>query len=131
MLLNLREFEVSIIARFLSARDKLLAMALLNHRWHYLIGKHYFWSRFPEPGPFSLLTDFICFFDSFSELTGIEIPYFNAYFLTINRAELLKSEASLLGLSITSVRHFELVREHKTLLSKLSEVTIQFSEGVD
>ena len=40
-------FEVSIIARFLTAEEKLLVMALLNKSWHSLINKHYSWVRFP------------------------------------------------------------------------------------
>lgn len=40
LLLSLRDFEVSIIVRFLSAKEKLLTMALLSKRWHALISKH-------------------------------------------------------------------------------------------
>ena len=37
LLSSLHLFEVSIIARFLSAKEKLLVMALLNQSWHSLI----------------------------------------------------------------------------------------------
>ena len=61
----LRDFETSIIAKFISAKDKLLKMALLNKKWSGLIKKHYCWACFPVPGPYSLISDFITFFDSF------------------------------------------------------------------
>ena len=80
-LFSLREFEASIVARFLNAKDKLLSIALINKHWHQLVSRHYAWSRYPSRGPTTLLSDFLNFLGSFSELTGVEIPDLPAEFL--------------------------------------------------
>ena len=64
LLATLRDFERSIIARFLSRSDKLLKMGLLNKQCQSLVRKHYSWLRFPSPGPYSLFSDFVPLFDS-------------------------------------------------------------------
>ena len=72
----LHEFEITIIARFLTAKEKLLTMAILNRKWRRLISKHYVWSTLPQRGTNCLLSGFADFLDGFSEFTGIRIPDF-------------------------------------------------------
>ena len=44
-------FEMSVILKFQTARDKLCIMALLNSRWHSLImTKNYAWTELPVLG---------------------------------------------------------------------------------
>ena len=69
----LREFEVSIVARFLSAQEKLTVFSLLSKSWHSLISKNYSWAAFPKRGPACLVSDYIHFFDSFTELGGVSV----------------------------------------------------------
>ena len=64
-------------------------MGLLNKRCYTLVRKHYSWLRFPKPGPYSLFSDLISFFDSLTELTGLEIPHFKAEYLTQDRIKRL------------------------------------------
>ena len=45
---GLRLFEVVLISKFLSARDKLCTLALLNKAWNKFIFKHYAWYSFPS-----------------------------------------------------------------------------------
>lgn len=78
-------FETSIIARFLTAKEKLLTVSLLSKPWHQLVLQHYAWARFPTPASLCLLSRYIRFFDSFSELDGIDVPGFPAQFLTEQR----------------------------------------------
>ena len=65
LLLSLREFEVSIIARYLTAEDKFTTMALLNKAWNCLLSQHYAWSSLPSPGQRSLRSDNFDFLTSF------------------------------------------------------------------
>lgn len=81
-MLSLREFEASIIARYLTTRDKLLKIAYLNKKWHALVFKHYSWASFPTRGPKCILSDYMKFFDKFSEVTGIIIPDFPGQLLS-------------------------------------------------
>ena len=47
LLKSLHEFEATIIARFLTAKEKLLTTSLLNRKWHRLVSNHYSWSTLP------------------------------------------------------------------------------------
>ena len=118
------EFEASIIARFFSFKTQFTRLALLNRRWLALVRKHYSWNCFPEPGPYSLLTDFVRFFDSFDNLSGVHIPYFSGLFLNDKRIKRLESEVRSLGMRIERVTQFKLISEHLLLLAKLKELTI-------
>ena len=69
-------------------------MSLLNKSWRALIQRHYAWSRLPERGPNCLLSSFIDFTDSFSELTGIEVPDFPGETLTQQQLKRLGSAKS-------------------------------------
>ena len=80
-----REFELSIIFRFLSYKDKLLKMALVKKSWNSLISKHYTWSRFPKRCPHFLITEFVNFMNRFSELTGIDVTGFHKSSWQANR----------------------------------------------
>ena len=62
LLRRLRKFEVMIIARYLTASEKLNTMALLNRQWNALVNMHYAWSRFPEIGPFTIKEKYWEFF---------------------------------------------------------------------
>ena len=44
LLLDLRIFEASIVARFLTAQEKLLVMTRVNKAWHNLVQKLYSWA---------------------------------------------------------------------------------------
>ena len=46
-LLSLRLFEVVIISRFLSARDKMTTLSILNKSWNSFFFKNYAWFSFP------------------------------------------------------------------------------------
>ena len=73
-LLSLTQFEALIVARYLSAQDKLLTMVLLNKKWRQLICFHSSWYRLPILKPEANLyvkTEFNKFILSFKELTGI------------------------------------------------------------
>ena len=70
----LREFEISIIVRFLLATIKLTAFSL---------------------PPRAHLFSFLNFLDSFTHLGGIEVPEPPADLLTPQRAEVLKTAKSL------------------------------------
>ena len=78
LLLALKDFELIIIVRFLSAKDKLLCMALLNRKFYSLVNQHYSWTRFPVRGPRSLVSDSFDFFRSFHEFTRILVPEYPA-----------------------------------------------------
>lgn len=58
---SLREFEVSIIARFCPFSLKLSRLALLNRAWNELIFQNYSWACFPELSNTTL--GFVTFFD--------------------------------------------------------------------
>lgn len=47
----LREFEVSVIVKFVPASTKLTVLALLNKSWSALLSKNYAWSYFPKRPP--------------------------------------------------------------------------------
>ena len=126
----LRDFELALIAKFLSPSDKVLKMGLLSKRYYTLVRKHYSWVRFPKPGPFSLFSDLMRFFDSFTELTGLEIPYFKPEYLTENRIERISTEASSVSLTISREWEFRRVCQYPLLLSKLKELTVHFSERI-
>ena len=67
----LREFEVSIIARYLSAKDKLATASLLNSSWNTLVHRNYAWSVTPSLSRTCLILPYISFLKGFTNLNGI------------------------------------------------------------
>ena len=125
LLKGLREFEVSIVARYLGAKDKLLRMARANKQWHQLVSKHYAWATFPQPGPRSLLSDFTSFFDRFSELTGIQVPFFPGEFLNNQRLLRLGCAKQVSIQNIPTLCCFHQVSDQALLLRKLTQLSLQ------
>ena len=78
LLHSLHEFEVILIVRFLTPKEKVLLLANLNRKWKRLITKHYAWSSLPVRGRLCLLSTFADFFDGLSEFTKIHVPDFPA-----------------------------------------------------
>ena len=79
---QLREFEVSIVARFLPAKAKLLTTALLNRAWHeLLLSKNYAWHVFPlfdDTLQLFHLRETKAFLGQFSSLSGAALPLLHA-----------------------------------------------------
>ena len=73
---TLRLFEVSIIVKFLTTKEKLTVLPLLNSHWLRLIYRHVVWPLFPNRSISFTLADFVTFFAKFKTLTGIIVPYF-------------------------------------------------------
>ena len=82
---------MSIIARFLTPKEKLAVLSLLNKSWHRLISKHYAWTALPTRGKECLVSDYIRFFDSFSELGGVAVLDFPGQFLNPTRFKVLET----------------------------------------
>ena len=76
MLEPLRDFEISLICRYLPAKLKLEELARLNSTWHHYIFKNYFWTKFPQ---FKLISSGPRLLKKFSTLAGISIPNIEAY----------------------------------------------------
>ncbi len=89
LLAPLREFEVSIIARFLSCKDKLTVAARLNSSWRALTTKSYAWTRLPSFSPDCLVSDFVNFFDCFPSVSCLHVPFFPGDFLSPHRVSSL------------------------------------------
>ena len=119
LLLSLRDFEVSIIVRFLSAKEKLLTMALLSKRWHALISKHYSWEHLPSRGPNCLLSGYLDFLDKFDEFTGMRVPSLPEELFTKRWMADFEGASSVGAVQVGSEKHFKLLCEHPALLSKL------------
>ena len=95
--------------RFLNAREKLLGLALLNTKWKIFLKHHYAWFSLPQRGPLCLTTEYIKFFDTFNDLTGLEIPDFPGQFLTEPRIKLLMS-ARFIGIrGVEDIKKFSLI----------------------
>ena len=102
LLLSLRKFEVCIIARFLSAKEKLLTMALLSKRWNSLISKHYSWEKLPTRGPKCLISDYLDFLEGFTEFTRLHIPHLPEELFTKKCLMHLEGAASVGAINIGS-----------------------------
>ena len=102
----LRLFEVLIVVRFLTPREKLLIMALLNRQWHCQILKHYSWVCLPKFGLFTLKSQFISLFDGFTELTRVDVPHFPGELLTSERMSKLSSAANVVIKDLTQFNQF-------------------------
>ena len=74
LLSRLRVFEVSIIARFLTAREKLTVCCLLNRSWFNSIYKNYFWARLPDFPPQVSKYQKIDFLRQFENFGGLDLP---------------------------------------------------------
>ena len=97
-------------------------MTNLNKDWSLLVSKNYSWSRFPERGPLCLLSDYINFIDSFSELTGIVIPNFPGKLLNEKRLHLLQTAKSVWLRSLRKDEQFFTLIQFPTLLGSLTEL---------
>lgn len=103
-------------------------MATLNTLWHQIISKHYSWSRFPERGPRCLVSSFLNFFNSFSELTGIDIPDVPLELLTEHyHIAKLQTAKSVAVRRICTQESFFIVLENNPFLKTVRELTIRLS----
>ena len=108
LFLLLKEFENSIITWYLSARENLIVVFSLSKYWNRLLRKHYAWSRLPRPGPSTLLSFYIRFFDSFTEFGCVSVFEFPGTFLTASRVKVIETANEV------SISHFDL-RHHRSL----------------
>ncbi len=68
---NLREFETTFVARYLTTHEKLLVAGLLNKNWAKLVTKHYAWSCAPILKHSFQMTKFL---RSLTNIRGIHFP---------------------------------------------------------
>ncbi len=66
-------FEVPVVAKFLSARDKLCTLSRLNKAWNAFIFKPYAWATFRNM--FRKYQNYEKFLSRFSTLEGAAIEY--------------------------------------------------------
>ena len=122
---TLREFEVSIIARFLTAKEKLQIMALLNRSWNRLVSKHYAWTWLPERGPMCLLSDYLSFLENFTEFSGLFIPEVPSILLShkegVSRAHLIRL------MELHSETELILLKKQPKLQDKLFHLSVRYS----
>ena len=124
MLGLLRDFEVSVIVKFLSFSERLKVLMLLSRSWLRFIFKNYAWSSFPTQSQVFLVSGFLNFINSFHNLAGIDLPYFPGSLLTPERIALLQTAESVsihslrLGIAIA---HF---KANPNFLGKIKELSL-------
>ena len=118
-------FECSVIARFLSAQDKLTAAVLLNHAWYELATKNFAWPRFPWLRENYSLLGYSSFILKFIHLTGIEGVQFPGDCLNPPFVELLSTSDSLHLTDITMPSTLETIFNADNLLPKLQVLQVK------
>ena len=101
---RLTQFECSIIAKFLTSREKLRFLQLTNRAWHSLIHSHYAWTVLPDFGPrnWEKSLRVVEFCEKFASLSGIAVPWAGG--------KMVSSPQWLAKLKTASVLHFVIDR---------------------
>lgn len=121
---GLRVFEVSIISRFLTAKQKLTVCCLLNRSWLHSVYLNYFWSCFPLFPPHVCNYQVLDFMKKFETFGGVEVPQLKIQLIKFIGIDKLSSAEKLSITGISSSKEFLLLKKIAPLHMKLRSLTL-------